>query len=106
MDDLTRRQNYLEKLFATAIQSAIGAGVTFDRLVALLQDEKIRHDAKQWFRCDRCLGCGRIADSDRGEAWTHWERLPRGSDAAVKMGLVNPIPCPSCAGKGLVEKRV
>jgi hypothetical protein len=46
--------------------------------------------------CERCEGCGKIADSDDGEPWTFWANLPPGSDAAVKLGLVNPIPCPDC----------
>ncbi len=49
--------------------------------------------------CQRCDGCGQIANSDDGEPWTHWERLPAGSDAAVHMGLVRPIPCPECSVK-------
>jgi hypothetical protein len=50
--------------------------------------------------CGRCDGCGKIADSDSGEAWTAWESLPPGSDLAVKMGIVKPIPCPECGGTG------
>lgn len=52
--------------------------------------------------CERCDGCGKIANSKDGEAWTHWENLPPGSDLAVKVGLVKPIPCPRCGGVGLV----
>jgi hypothetical protein len=47
-------------------------------------------------KCMRCDGCGKIADSDEGEPWTAWEDLPPGSDIAVKMGIVKPIPCPDC----------
>ena len=50
--------------------------------------------------CGRCDGCGQIANSDKGEAWTSWSSLPPGSDIAVKMGIVKPIPCPACAGSG------
>lgn len=50
--------------------------------------------------CTRCDGCGCIADSKDGEPWTAWENLPPGSDAAVRLGLVRPIPCPACGGKG------
>jgi hypothetical protein len=46
--------------------------------------------------CGRCDGCGQIADSKDGEPWTAWTSLPPGSDIAVRMGLVKPIPCPSC----------
>ena len=48
--------------------------------------------------CERCDGCGQIADSDEGEPWTAWTSLPPGSDLAVRMGLVKPIPCPDCTG--------
>jgi hypothetical protein len=47
--------------------------------------------------CSRCDGCGQIADSKDREPWTAWTSLPPGSDVAVRMGLVKPIPCPVCA---------
>lgn len=50
--------------------------------------------------CTRCDGCGRIADSESGEPWTAWEELPPGADLAVRAGIVRPIPCPACGGKG------
>ncbi len=52
------------------------------------------HDAK----CTKCNGEGRVADSDDQEPWSDWENLPPGSDLAVQMGLVKPIPCPECGG--------
>lgn len=52
-------------------------------------------------KCGRCDGCGRIADSDSGEPWTAWAELPPGSDIAVRLGIVKPIPCPSCGGSGV-----
>lgn len=51
-------------------------------------------------KCMRCDGCGQIANSDDGEPWTAWEALPPGSDLAVRLGLVYPIPCPACDGRG------
>jgi len=54
-------------------------------------------------QCGRCCGCGKIADSDSGEAWTFWEELPPGSDIAVRLGIVKPIPCPECNGTGEVD---
>ena len=50
--------------------------------------------------CDRCDGCGQIADSDEGEAWWTWATLPVPSNMAVTMGVVKPIPCPDCDGTG------
>ena len=46
--------------------------------------------------CRRCEGCGQIANSDEGEPWTAWASLPPGSDLAVQLGMVKPIPCPDC----------
>ncbi len=46
--------------------------------------------------CQRCRGCGQIANSDEGEPWVTWENLPEASKLAVRMGLVRPIPCPDC----------
>lgn len=54
-------------------------------------------------KCDRCDGCGQIAcneEGEKGEPWSAWEELPPGSDLAVKLGLVWPIPCPTCGGSG------
>ena len=56
-------------------------------------------------QCPRCDGCGKVADTDEQEPWTAWETLPPGSDLAVKMGIVKPIPCPSCEGKGVAVGR-
>lgn len=54
--------------------------------------------------CGRCNGCGQIADSKDGEPWNDWEDLPPGSNVAVLMGLVKPIPCPTCGGAGVREE--
>ena len=51
-------------------------------------------------KCFKCQGCGQVANSEEQEAWTYWAELPPGSDVAVRMGLVKPIPCPSCGGSG------
>lgn len=50
--------------------------------------------------CPRCAGCGKIANTEDGEAWTHWLALPLQSSAAVLMGIVRPIVCPACSGSG------
>lgn len=50
--------------------------------------------------CHRCLGCGQLANSDDREPWTTWQDLPPGSDLAVRLGLVRPVPCDICGGSG------
>ena len=52
------------------------------------------------FRCLRCDGCGEIANTDDGEPWTAWASLPPGSDLAVRCGIVRPLLCPDCLGRG------
>ena len=49
--------------------------------------------------CDKCEGCGQVADTEEQEPWTAWLDIPLGSSMAVVMGLVRPIPCPKCKGK-------
>lgn len=63
------------------------------------QSEGLMSDLKQG-DCRHCDGCGQIANTDDGEAWTFWEELPAPSNIAVQMGLVKPIPCPECDGTG------
>lgn len=53
-------------------------------------------------KCIRCDGDGRIANTPNGESWTSWAALPLNSAHAVIMGLVRPIPCPVCKGRGTV----
>lgn len=55
--------------------------------------------------CDRCEGCGQIANTNSGEAWTHWADMPVKSAAAVMMGIVRPISCPDCGGSGKVRPK-
>ncbi len=50
--------------------------------------------------CTDCEGCGQVADTDEREPWTAWASLPPGSDLAVRLGMVRPMPCPRCAGGG------
>jgi len=49
------------------------------------------------YKCDKCMDSGKIADDDDGSPWPAWSELPPGSDLAVRMGLVKPIPCPKCS---------
>lgn len=53
------------------------------------------------YHCTNCEGCGRVADSESGEPWTHWLTLPLGSAAAVITGIVKPKHCPECRGLGI-----
>ncbi len=48
--------------------------------------------------CDKCGGCGQVADTDEQEPWTAWLDIPLKSSMAVVMGLVRPITCPQCKG--------
>ena len=50
--------------------------------------------------CERCDGCGKIANDDEGTPWSFWENLPVKSAGAMLMGLVKPLPCPECGGSG------
>ena len=50
--------------------------------------------------CERCEGCGQLADTDDQEPWTDWTSLPPGAQTAIHLGLVKPIDCHECGGKG------
>ena len=54
-------------------------------------------------KCERCDGCGKIADDCVGEPWTFWASLSPESSVAIRLGLVHPIPCPVCGGTGKAE---
>lgn len=43
--------------------------------------------------CERCDWCGWLADSTEREPWIYWHELPEQSKTAIRMGLVQPIPC-------------
>lgn len=47
--------------------------------------------------CQKCGGCGKVADTEDEEPWTAWTELPLQSSIAVLMGLVKPKPCPVCS---------
>ena len=51
-------------------------------------------------KCQRCDGCGKIANDEDGTPWTFWEKLPLQSAGAAVMGMVRPIDCPDCKGTG------
>lgn len=52
--------------------------------------------------CERCEGCGLLADSEDREPWTVWLNLPLRSSLAVLAGLVRPVQCDRCGGTGVV----
>lgn len=56
-------------------------------------------------KCQRCDGCGKIANSERGEPWTVWENIPEESKMAIKLGVVKPLMCPDCNGSGEAFER-
>lgn len=47
--------------------------------------------------CPKCQGEKLVANSDDQEPWSTWASLPPGSDLAVRLGLVQPVPCPECS---------
>lgn len=55
--------------------------------------------------CPRCVGCGKLADSEDNEAWVYWipPYLNPPENLAVVMGIVKPIDCHDCAGTGKIE---
>jgi hypothetical protein len=57
--------------------------------------------AKGAAECPTCLGDGRVAGgTDTRDPWPVWAALPPGSDLAVRIGIVYPVPCPTCDGTG------
>jgi len=50
--------------------------------------------------CERCDGCGKLADTEERGPWTAWTSLPLRSAVAVIAGLVKPITCDVCGGTG------
>lgn len=52
-------------------------------------------------KCQKCDGCGQVADTEDKEPWTSWTSLPMGSSTALRVGLVRPIKCPACEGRGV-----
>jgi hypothetical protein len=51
-------------------------------------------------KCQKCNGCGKIANSQQQEPWTYWENLPVKNAIAIISGIVKPIECPTCKGTG------
>jgi hypothetical protein len=55
-------------------------------------------------KCQKCDGCGKVADTEDEEPWSAWMSLPLQSSATVLMGLVKPKTCPRCGGAGQLER--
>jgi len=53
----------------------------------------------------KCDGCGRIASDVDQTPWSYWLAMRPGSDLAIFLGVVKPIPCPECLGKGETDDR-
>lgn len=52
-------------------------------------------------KCERCDGCGKIASGEEGAPWSVWADMPLRSVSAVLLGIVKPIECPECKGRGV-----
>ena len=52
--------------------------------------------------CPKCDGCGQIANDDEETPWRAWLELPLKSGHSVLTGIVKPLLCPVCNGKGKV----
>jgi hypothetical protein len=63
---------------------------------------KGQHDCKQQvegIKCQRCDGCGLLADDDEKSPWKYWEELEPPANIAVTMGMVKPVICEKCEGE-------
>lgn len=58
------------------------------------------HKNREAAVCNRCDGCGQIANDDDGTPWKYWAELPYQSAASIVFGLVKPLTCPDCIGTG------
>lgn len=47
-----------------------------------------------------------VANTEDREPWSAWANLPEGSDLAVQLGLVRPVPCEPCRGTGRCKPSV
>lgn len=56
----------------------------------------------EYKKCPRCEGCGQIANDEDGTPWRVWLDLPLRSSLSVLAGIVKPLLCPVCKGKGKV----
>lgn len=55
-----------------------------------------------FIKCTKCDGCGQIANDEDGTPWHVWLELPLRSSGAILAGIVRPMVCTTCEGKGKV----
>lgn len=85
----------LRLVHAALTEAAAGGGPLAEDWTRALTHVRAELDRRA--PCPRCGGCGQIANTDDGEPWTAWTSLPVRSAAAVVLGVVRPIPCPTCS---------
>lgn len=56
----------------------------------------------EYKECPRCAGCGQIASDEEGTPWKYWLELPIKIAQSILLGIVKPLLCPVCKGKGKV----
>lgn len=54
-------------------------------------------------KCDACDGCGQVATDEERTPWSWWLELPLKASQAVLLGIVKPVTCEDCGGKGVVR---
>lgn len=52
-------------------------------------------------KCQKCDGCGQVANTSDQEPWTRWLDIPFKSATAVMLKIVQPVTCPACGGSGV-----
>ncbi len=57
-----------------------------------------KEQSMSYEKCNKCDGCGEVANTEEQEPWIAWLSLPLRSSAAVLSGIVFAIPCPECKG--------
>lgn len=58
--------------------------------------------AESVIECLKCDGCGKVANDEEQTPWKYWIDLPVHSAAAILSGVVRPLECPACNGKGTI----
>lgn len=52
--------------------------------------------------CEFCKGCGQVTNDEKCTPWKEWLDLPIETKMATSIGIVRPVLCPACNGKGRV----